>query len=1511
VKLTELTHRLRKIGKIAASVTLFGFAGQVVADDLNLQSGLSLSVSGSTSFVNVYRDDGENEVFDTTDDYTGTSASITLASGVDLSGVVPIGTVRVAVYSRDSDNTNGFDIYRFDGSGVSTLTLNGNNDIVGVVGYHFDNNGGGDAFGNYIAGGDDALTTININGANVVFNSDVNASRIEVNQGGALTFNANIDAGGSAATTLDFNNHNVALTLDDGVTLTGSIVKDSGTQNGTIIFTGQANITGSVAGGSGSIGQITLQGGSDDVEINGSATTDRVEFEAQTVFAVGGSLDMSENVSGSAFNGIDFNDDSGTVQVGGNLTGIADKIVATTDLNNTGTLTFLSGSQAVTGDIGSSSASIGLLNVGGAYQSGTIRGLDGNDSVRSDLTVGGDVFAANVRLNEDGSSGSVLTMANDYGITGDVTVEVNQRGGLVFAGGEQTMTGDVGGSGAELASVSAGANASDVTNFTADLFANTLSVGGGTVNLNTASGATTTSDANVDFTAAGTLNLNQGLIGSVDFTTDATVNLINASVVLAGTAPDNTLSGDRAISGTFTTDVDTSADGAGRGVLNVDSSGTLSPTGGTGTSFNTAIHKISALNLNTGAASRDYSTADDSANYLTQLNGDLFADAIVLNDGAELQVADGVDITADITSAVNTALAPVVDDLATESVDESAFGDSYTDNVLDLQGNHTVTGSVGSAANPLTRIDAGVGDGTTNSLSTFAGGVVYADTLDYNEGQGEVRFNGDGTAANGGFIGTVVLTAASGATESDAVFALGDDVNLYTQNLADDDINAAKRTTFEGADLATLRFYGTSEVFGVVGSAGASETQTFLDIEAGADGETVTFNDDVYVGGTTLEVTGTGIVNLLGNLNGPIEFQANGSVNLADGRVITGAVTTDTDDQGVLNLVGGHSTQATIGTSALSLNEINLHASSTDTSVVPVSTGEETINLGHSLFATDVTVGNANSATTLNLTADVGVGDNLTLSNNTTFNLVGDIQTSSIGGTLTSANGPWVATLNNGTLVANNATLNFAIAGTAWDATNGGGLVDSSGSSAVTSASGTLDLSGTETINVSLLSSMRDGQTFAIFDGTSVTGTVSTIDDTVATFNDNSYAIDSTLTNVSGDLVLTTDRDANTYVTKSGLTNHFATPVAVRLGELAAAGTGYTADMQTIFNKVDLDNWGFGNNQVNLARQMELAAPVVNNSIALASFDASILIGDELGSRMQALRLPEPGTDPAGWWIRAAVGEGEAESVKSTYAGYETSYALTTVGVDMRLTDTSIVGLAANFGSTTLEQHGVRAGDEASLQSTMLSLYGAVDLYDERLTLSGNLTGGNFDTQSKRSAMAGTVASGNYDQELTSAKLAASYEFPIKGLNATISPVLEFERANLDQPAYVETGAEGSNLDVLATSLDRSQVGLGLRYEQTALIGGMVVKPEVQIMATQMSGNFVEDVRASFVGDQASEVFTVATPDEQDYDRSGLSLKLGATLLMSENSSLVINLDRRQTGDNANTSFNLTSRWEF
>lgn len=1508
MKLTEMTHRLRKVGKVVASVTLFGFGGQVLAADLNLQSALSLSVTGSTQFVNVFRDDGETGA-NTDDDYLGTSSSITLASGVDLSGAVPVGTVRVAVYSRDSDNNDGIDRYRFDGGGASTLTLEGNNDIVGIVGYHYDNNGGGDNFSNYLAVGDDALDTININGANVVFNSDVNADVIEVNQGGALTFNANVDAGGSVSTVIDLNNHNVALILDDGVVLTGSIVKTSGTQNATITFTGRGDVTGGIAATAGSVGQITLQGGADDVEIDGDVTADRVEFEAQTVFAVGGNLDMRQNTSGSAFNGIDFNDDSGTVQVGGNLTGVVGKVVATTDLINTGTLTFLSGTQSVTGSVGSSSAAIALLNVGGAFQSGTVRGLDGSDLVRSDLTIDGDVFATTVVLNENGggtaaTAGSVMTMASGHNVNGNFTVEANQRGALVMAGGEQTVTGNVGASGAELNSVSAGAAADDVTNFTANLYSNELSVGAGTVNLNTGSGATTITDANVDFTDAGTLNVNQGLIGSIDFAAGATVNLINASSVIAGTGPENTITGDRAISGTFTTTGDTSAADAGQGVVNVESNGTLTPTGGLASAFNSAVDKIASLVLNTGTLDRDFSSADDDANYLTQLNGDIFADSIVLRDGAELQVADGVDITATIIALNNASAAPVVDDPATEGVDESAFGDSYTENVLDLQGNHTVTGDVGTATNPLTRIDAGVGDGTTNSISTFTNGVVHADTLDYNEGQGEVRFNGSGTATDGGFIGTVVLTAASGAASSDAVFALGNNVNLYTQNLAEN-ANAATRTTFEGAELATLRFYGSSNVFGVLGSADASETQTFLDIEAGADGETVTFNDDVYVGGTTLEVTGTGIVNLLGDLNGPIEYQANGSVNLANDQAVTGAITTSANNQGTFSVAGAFTTQADVGSSALDLAAINLHGTTTDSTAVPVSTDNEAISVGHNFYATNLNVGNANDETTVDFTESVAIGENVTLSDNTTFNVASPDLIRLSDGTLSPANGIQQLAFGAGTFDVNNATLNMSLPSASWDATNGGGEVSTALSGIAGNTTGTLLFDGTtDVLNVNLLGSLRNGESLALFEGAIVTGGPSI-------YNDNSFVIDTAVSVASGDLIVATTRLASDYVTKANIAGHFSEPVAQRLGELAAAGTGYSEALQTTFNVIDLDNWGFGNNKANLARQMELAAPIANNSIGLASFDAALTVNDELGARMQSLRLPEPGTDPDGIWIRAALGSGDSDTVQLTYAGYKTQTALTTLGYDKRLTDTSIVGVAAGFGSTTVEQKGTRAGDEASLGARMLSLYGAVDLYDERLTLAGNLTGGYLDTSSNRSAMGGTVAKSSYDQDVTSARLTASYAFPIEGLNATISPVLSFERTTLDQPDYIETGAGGSNLAVEARDLNRSVSGLGLKYQQTALMGGMVVKPEVSLMAINYGGNYTDDVAASLVGDQAAERLVFATPDESQYDSSGYQLKLGTVLLMSESSSLVVNVDHRATSDSANTSFNLTSRWEF
>jgi hypothetical protein len=70
-----------------------------------------------------------------------------------------------------------------------------------------------------------------------------------------------------------------------------------------------------------------------------------------------------------------------------------------------------------------------------------------------------------------------------------------------------------------------------------------------------------------------------------------------------------------------------------------------------------------------------------------------------------------------------------------------------------------------------------------------------------------------------------------------------------------------------------------------------------------------------------------------------------------------------------------------------------------------------------------------------------------------------------------------------------------------------------------------------------------------------------------------------------GDLVVKFDRIADVYVTRSNTSGHFSNPAANRLAALGVAGTGYTEDMQTVFNRLDIDQWGYGNNEANLATQ--------------------------------------------------------------------------------------------------------------------------------------------------------------------------------------------------------------------------------------------------------------------------------------------------------------------------------------
>lgn len=165
--------------------------------------------------------------------------------------------------------------------------------------------------------------------------------------------------------------------------------------------------------------------------------------------------------------------------------------------------------------------------------------------------------------------------------------------------------------------------------------------------------------------------------------------------------------------------------------------------------------------------------------------------------------------------------------------------------------------------------------------------------------------------------------------------------------------------TTNAANTADIRFTGNSTVTGFTGTAGA----TFLSINAGAAGTIINFNGAVFA--TTMTISGTGTVNLNGNLTGAPAFGGDGFINLGAGNTLTGAVTTVAAGTGTLTLNGGSAVVGAVG-GGNGLRAINLvGGNGTITGAVQT--------LGLSLGAGTLTItgaftsnANATIATTLN-----------------------------------------------------------------------------------------------------------------------------------------------------------------------------------------------------------------------------------------------------------------------------------------------------------------------------------------------------------------------------------------------------------------------------------------------------------------------------------------------------------------------------------------------------------------
>lgn len=1492
--------------------------------------------------------------------------SITLNAGRNLTGkTLADGGTYAAVYTQNDVYTNVDENnwnYSYFGAS-SVLNVQGNNNIDGQVGLNFTNWDTSVAAGTQYAAVNDMLGTINLNGYNVTFGNAVFAdntivysgtnntvnndytfygalySNLTFNQAASVLLNGGLHAysenyGGTGQSTsgnLDYNGYNSVVTLGANQTIDGDITTSG--INGTLIFQGAGTVAGTVGSSNSSLEEVRANGIGNVLFTNSSqqAYVDHVNYQAAALIGFNGGLNLTVDTSDQAVNTVTFNNHDGVLQINnGDLTGIEGQAVVTTTGNNLGTVTMISGTQAIYGDIGSNGHAIKTLNIGGDASGG----LAGNVGTSySTTTAHGDIYATNTVLNNNSTTNnSSLIMATDYDLYSTVTTTDNGAGVLTLAGGVQNVTGNVGTNGMRLDQVNSGANgatsnfgssgtqtdvyadtvsntgtgttnfsrnvtattinvASGISNFTNNVTATTTNIGSGVANFNTngtgttatnivfsASTSATTSDTGAYTTAAlgsATANLMNGLTGNISFAgNDATVNVWDT----------------KAISGAITT-----ATNSNTGTINYRGDGTISSTvGATGMG-------IKELNINTN---NDQSTAAG-----VTANGDIYAGIVNLKNNATLTLADGVDITGTTTSETN-----VVSLTGTQQVLAAALdGDGANTGTIKILGTSVITGVVGDAAASIATIEAGA-----NTKTVTFNNMAYVKNLNYT-GNGTVILNGQTgvDADTAGMKGTVDFGTNGTST---GTLRIGDNVNITTG------INGIQ---FADANGATLTFNGTSSVHGDVGSLNG--TDTFKVINGGVNTETVTFNSNVY---------------FMDSLN----LSNDGTINIADGHyarrnttsATTGAiVTTTTDGLGNLVYEGGTTLYGDIGTAAAMLKSVTFN-----------SVNDEIIeNIGHNVYADTVTVGGVNGTTAIslsdvtgvydyagattmkeyrggtaaNITADVTLGGDLVIANDTSaINFgkshvtVGYKHDGVTAGNFTTNSGAMSFTVNTNDITTNVAS-------------------STSTDSALVSVAGNLNMNGDEKIHINYVGSLANSGSYTVVNaagGTSVDATLNSA--SVGSYNqnengnvsDNSFSIDTRVaTNASGDLIVYADRTGiasgstyaanQNYVQKSQTVGHFSNNAAVVLGGIAAAGN-QTGDMVQVIQKMDIDSFGYGNNQANLAVQAKRLAPIANASLSQSAIGANTLTLNTVSNRIADLRgdsviLPSAGrtgisagdeSAKNGAWVKLIASTATQEQ-DGMYDGYKTRSGGLAMGIDHKFSYDITAGLAFGYTRTNVDQKDFRAGDTANTDSYNIVAYASKDF--ERAYVEGAVSYAHHDTDSTRAAAVGRTAHAEIDANQYTGHLSAGYRFNVKD-KATVTPFLALDYTHLAQDAYTETGAGAINLQVDELSTNRTTFGGGLRVGTKIDNASTTLRPELKLAAYHISGGTNTDIAAQYVGGGAKFV----TPGT-DLNNMMYNVGLGLKAQINEATSLgfTVDYDRSSNGLFEGYTGQLVGRYEF
>ena len=410
--------------------------------------------------------------------------------------------------------------------------------------------------------------------------------------------------------------------------------------------------------------------------------------------------------------------------------------------------------------------------------------------------------------------------------------------------------------------------------------------------------------------------------------------------------------------------------------------------------------------------------------------------------------------------------------------------------------------------------------------------------------------------------------------------------------------------------------------------------------------------------------------------------------------------------------------------------------------------------------------------------------------------------------------------------------------------------------------------------------------------GTEASFTFTGTDSVMSNLYDTSYVIDSSVTTVlDGDrqkVLVEFKRDNNAYITKSFTSNHPSNDAALKLGTIAAQGLAL-GDMQTALTRLDINDFGYGNNEKNLAVQVKRLAPIANNSFLIASTDSLKLATDAIDYRIAARRGNWSGFSDAkhSFWLKGLVAQSNSSgSVPLTqpgaqdvagHDGFRTSARGVVMGFD-KVVDNATYGVSyANVG-TSIRQADDRSGESSRLRQHIWSLY--AQRSDGPYFISGTVRYADGRVNGLRRTAIDRIADFDFSTNNTEVSVKTGHRFDSSNGRSAFTPYVKGTGGFYKQSAYEETGAGALSLNVAEQKIQRMSAEAGLSISHKGRFNGVKALTVMDVAVGKDLSISDQTIHARYTGETHTShaAFTGFTTPAEQWSSNYVNLKMNLQL---------------------------------